>query len=90
MFPMLGPEEIERLRRFGEVCHYPAGARIMKAGEIAPGLVVVLSGKIAVNQGGAFAAGQAIVEHSAGQFLGELAQLSDRPSLVDATALVPV
>ena len=40
--------------------------------------------------GGAFASGAAIVEHGPGQFLGELAQLSDRPALVDAIAVTDV
>ena len=44
MFPVLDAHDIARLRRFGEVRHFPAGTRIMKAGEIAPGLVLVLKG----------------------------------------------
>jgi thioredoxin reductase (NADPH) len=90
MFPTLDPQDIARLKRFGEARTWPAGSRIVTVGELAPGLVVVLSGKIAVHQGGAFGSGAPIVEHGAGQFLGELAQLSDRPALVDATAVSDV
>jgi thioredoxin reductase (NADPH) len=90
MFPVLEPQDIARLKRFGEARAWPAGGSIVKAGELAPGLVLVLSGKIAVSQGGAFSSGAAIVEHGAGQFLGELAQLSDRPALVDAFATTDV
>ena len=86
MFPVLDDLDIARLKRFGEPRHYPARTVIVKAGEIAPGLILVLKGRIAVVQGGAFAAGEAIVEHGPGSFQGELAQLSDRPSLVDAKA----
>ena len=50
----------------------------------------MLKGKIAVSQGGAFGSGEAIVEHGPGQFLGELAQFSDRPALVDAIAVTDV
>ena len=87
MFPVLGGQDIMRLKRFGQARTWDPGASIVKVGELSPGLVVVLSGKVAVNQGGAFSSGAAIVEHGPGQFLGELAQLSDRPALVDATAV---
>jgi hypothetical protein len=40
--------QIERVRRFGEVRSFAAGERIMTAGEVAPGLVVVLAGRIAL------------------------------------------
>ena len=90
MFPVLDGQDIERLRRFGEVRRYETDARMMKAGEIAPGLLFVLSGSIEVSQGGEFSKVQSIVKHGPGEFLGELAQLSDRPALVDATAIEPV
>jgi thioredoxin reductase (NADPH) len=86
MFPHLDEHDFSRLRRFGEVRHFPPGAAIMKAGEVAEGLTVVLKGTIDVRQGGAISQRQPIVQHGPGGFLGELAQLSDRPALVDATA----
>jgi thioredoxin reductase (NADPH) len=58
----------------------------MKAGELAPGLVFVLKGTIDVRQGGAVSSREPIIQHGPGNFLGELAQLSDRPALVDASA----
>ncbi len=87
MFPQLDAHDIARLRRFGETGHFSDGTRIVEAGKLAPGLLVILSGKIAVSQGGQFADHAAIVEHGPGNFLGELAQLSDRPALVDANAV---
>ena len=86
MFPHLDDHDIERLRRFGEVRHFADGTPIMKAGEVAPGLAFVLSGEIDVRQGGAVSQRQPIVKHGPGSFLGELAQLSNRPALVDAVA----
>ena len=86
MFPHLDDHDFARLRRFGEVRTFPDGTAIMKAGEVAPGLAFVLKGKIDVRQGGAASQRQTIVQHGPGSFLGELAQLSDRPALVDATA----
>ena len=86
IFPVLGSHDFSRLKRFGEIRHFPAGTLIMKAGEVAPGLAFVLKGTIDVRQGGAISHRQAIVRHGPGSFLGELAQLSDRPALVDAVA----
>jgi thioredoxin reductase (NADPH) len=86
MFPHLDDHDIERLRRFGEVRHFADGTLIMKAGEVAPGLAFVLKGEIDVRQGGAVSQRQSIVQHGPGSFLGELAQLSNRPALVDAVA----
>ena len=87
MFPVLGEIDIERLRRFGQLDSFQAGTQVVKAGEKSPGLIVVLSGKLEVSQTGASGRRETIVIHGANQFFGELAQLSDRPSLVDAQAL---
>jgi thioredoxin reductase (NADPH) len=89
-FPTLSPAEIDRLGRFGKPRSYRAGERVVTAGEVAPGLIVVLSGKIEVTQGGGLDRREVIVTHGPGQFSGELAQLSARPSLVDAVAVEPV
>jgi len=87
MFPVLEPHDIERLRRFGSAASFPAGARIVKAGEVAPGLIVLLSGKLEVSNDAGLGKRELIVTHQAGQFMGELAQLSARPSLVDADVI---
>jgi thioredoxin reductase (NADPH) len=86
MFPVLEPEEIERLVRFGERRSYMAGERMVATGEIAPGVFVVLSGRVDVTQRGREGHSELIFAHGPGSFGGELAQLSDRPSLVDADA----
>jgi thioredoxin reductase (NADPH) len=90
MFPTLDERDIGRITRFGTPRHWPAGSALTRAGETAPGLVLVLTGKVAVNIGGAYSSNEAIVEYGPGQFLGELAQLSDRPALTDATAVTDV
>ena len=86
IFPVLDAHDFARLKRFGTVRRFPSGTAIMRAGEVAPGLAFVLKGTIDVRQGGAISHRQSIVRHGPGSFLGELAQLSDRPALVDATA----
>jgi thioredoxin reductase (NADPH) len=88
--PLLDAADIGRIRRFGEFRTYPAGAAISKIGEVAPGLVIILSGSIDVSQVDQSGRRVLLVTHDAGHFLGELAQLSGRPSLTDATAREPV
>jgi thioredoxin reductase (NADPH) len=87
MFPCLKAEEIDRLRRFGDIAHARAGAVLAKAGEVSPGLMVVLEGRARISRRDAHDESHTIVEHEPGHFIGELAQLSGRPSLVDVQAL---
>jgi thioredoxin reductase (NADPH) len=89
-FPVLASGDIDRMRRFGEAASFRAGERVVTAGAPAPGLILLLSGKIAVSQHGGLGESEIIVTHEAGQFMGELAQLSDRPSLVNADAVEAV
>jgi thioredoxin reductase (NADPH) len=85
MFPVLAPAEIERLRRFGETHAYAAGDPILRIGEPGHGLTLFLSGKAVVTRGDGEGR-EVMVEYGPGHFMGELAQLSGRPVLVDATA----
>jgi thioredoxin reductase (NADPH) len=91
MFPTLVPHEIERLRRFGEPRSYADGEEIARIGDAGLGFSVVLSGHVRIFQRSqATGTEKTIVEHAPGSFMGELAQLSGRPSLVDAVAVGPV
>jgi thioredoxin reductase (NADPH) len=90
MFPALELIEIERLRRFGSVRTYSAGVPVAKAGEVAEGLYIILSGDILITPHEVHLRDRPIVTLHAGEFLGELAQLSGRPSLIDATAITEV
>src|ERR1700681_4760838 len=89
MFPVLEPAEIKRLARFGERKSYPEGARIFTTGEVAPGAFIILAGRAESSQH-RLDRSEPIVIHGTGSFMGELAQLSARPSLVDAIAVEPV
>ena len=86
IYPTLDPLEIERVRRFGEVRSFAAGEPLWIMGQVAPGLMVILAGEVAVTDRDAFDDHKPIVIHGPGNFLGELALLSGRPALVDATA----
>ncbi len=87
-FPTLSPPTIERLRRFGSFRHFAKGDVIVRAGAVAPGLLVILSGEVHVAPHER--PDDTIVTYHAGNFLGELAQLSGRPAFVDAVSLTDV
>jgi thioredoxin reductase (NADPH) len=86
MFPKLDPIEIERVRHLGETRSFAAGETLQAAGQIGPGLMIIFSGNVDVTHRESSGQSKAIVSHGPGEFLGELAQMSGRPSLVDATA----
>jgi len=88
-FPVLSSAEVDRLRAFGSLRSFAAGDHVVTAGEINHGLLVLLSGEVDVLT---HEAGEPrrIVRHEAGGFMGELAQLTGRPSLVDGLAVTPV
>ena len=90
MFPRLTDDELARLSRFGERRTYGAGESVARVGEVPPGLQLILAGQLEVTQHGDSGKGEHIITHERGNFTGELAQLSGRPSLVDATALTDV
>ena len=85
-FPVLAPAEIERLRRFGEARRYADGDIVARAGEPGLGLGVLLSGGVEILRRTGGGEAETIIVHGPGNFMGELAQLSGRPSLVDAVA----
>jgi thioredoxin reductase (NADPH) len=103
MFPVLSAAEIDRVRRFGEVRKFPDGELLLRAGEVAPGTYVILSGR--VSAGPRDALGQTVPVASFAQLIGapleemqeivpgeviaEIGQLSGRPdpSALDARAI---
>jgi thioredoxin reductase (NADPH) len=46
MFPVLEPNEVERLRRFGRVAAYAEGDSLFRAGEIGLGMFIILKGNV--------------------------------------------
>src|ERR1043166_6562479 len=50
MFPTLEASEIERVRRFGEVCAYPAGHALARVGAVPRGFTIILSGHVDITQ----------------------------------------
>ena len=90
MFPTLSAEDLARLRRFGTPRSYPKGAALAVAGKPSEGLVLFYAGEIEITERDESGRPTPIVTYGPGSFMGELAQLSGRPSLVDAQALTKV
>jgi thioredoxin reductase (NADPH) len=84
VFPMLEPAEVGRLWRFAELKPCAAGDRIVATGEVALGAFIILAGRIDVTRREMPGHSEFIVTDGPGSFMGELAQLSGLPSLVDA------
>jgi thioredoxin reductase (NADPH) len=90
VFPVLEAAAIGRITRLGELRTYPAGTQIFTAGDVAPGAFVLLSGHVDITQGSRDHGTELIVTHGPGSFMGELAQLSGRPALVNGVAREPI
>ena len=87
MFPKLAPAEIDRLRRFGQIRRYAAGAALFVTGEIAPGMYVLIRGKVSVARRDPLGHKTPIVEQEPGEFVADVGQLSGQPAFVDVHAI---
>jgi len=89
MFLRFSDDDLERLARFGDPRSYKSGDMLARVGEVGPGLMLILSGRVEVTRPSG-AGREQIIIHERGNFMGELAQLSGRPYLVDEQALTDV
>ena len=85
-FPALTPQEIARMRRFGEVRSHKDGERLFETGKPGPGMFVILSGHVAISQRDGLGHVTPVIDEGPGQFLAEIGQLSGRAALVDGHA----
>src|SRR5467141_1529610 len=85
-FPALTPQEIARMRRFGDVRTYKNGERLFETGKPGPGMFVILSGHVAISQRDGLGHVTPVINQGPGQFLAEIGQLSGRAALVDGQA----
>ena len=86
MFPVLSSHDVGRIAPFGTLRHFAADELIVETGRVAPGMILVLKGQVAMSQRDGLGHVNPIVDHGPGQFIGEVGQLSGRASLVDARA----
>lgn len=87
MFPKLTPQEIDRLRRFGNIRHYRAGEALFVTGEVTPGMYVLIKGAVRVERRDPLGHCAPIIEQGPGEFVAEVGQLSGQPALVDVHAI---
>ena len=85
-FPALAPQEIARMRRFGDIRTYKHGDMLFETGKPGPGMFVILSGHVAITQRDGLGHVTPVIDQGPGQFLAEIGQLSGRPALVDGHA----
>jgi thioredoxin reductase (NADPH) len=85
-FPALTPQEIARMRRFGEIVTYKDGERLFETGKPGPGMFVLLSGHVTITQRDGLGHVTPVIDQGPGQFLAEIGQLSGRVALVDGHA----
>jgi len=87
VFPKLTPQEIDRLRRFGEVRRYAPGDALFVTGDVAPGMYVLIKGSVRVTRRDPLGHAAPIVEQGSGEFVAEVGQLSGQPAFVDVHAI---
>ena len=87
VFPKLTPQEIDRLRRFGEVRRYVPGDALFVTGDVAPGMYVLIKGSVRVTRRDPLGHAAPIVEQGPGEFVAEVGQLSGQPAFVDVHAI---
>jgi thioredoxin reductase (NADPH) len=85
-FPELTPQEIARMRRFGEMRYYKDGEMLFETGKPGPGMFVILSGQVGITQRDGLGHVTPVIDQGPGQFLAEIGQLSGRVALVDGHA----
>ena len=90
IFPVLEAQDVDRMRRVGELRAFDKGEALATAGQHSLGVVVVLRGSVRVTRKDVAGVEEHIVTYGPGGFLGGLEQLSGRPSLVDARAMEAV
>ena len=85
-YPAFTAAEIARVERYGEKRRYGDGERIAETGKSSPGMIVILSGQIAITQRDGLGHVSPVIDFGPGNFLGETGQLSGQASFVDAHA----
>jgi thioredoxin reductase (NADPH) len=85
-FPVLTPAQLDRLRRFGQPRTFAAGEAVLTIGQTGQGLTLIVSGEVEVGLHDELGRRSVIVTYGPGSFMGELNQLTGRPSLAEGHA----
>jgi thioredoxin reductase (NADPH) len=87
---LLTPQEIERIRHFGNVRAFRAGEALFNVGDMGHGLSVILAGNVELSRVFESGARKTFPIQGPGEVLGEMAQLAGQATLVNGRALKPV
>jgi thioredoxin reductase (NADPH) len=87
---LLTPQEIERIRHFGNVRAFRAGEALFNVGDMGHGLSVILAGTVELSRVFESGARKTFPVQGPGEVLGEMAQLAGQATLVNGRALEPV
>ncbi len=79
LFAGLEPEDLQRIAMVATERDYPAGTEVMRQGDLGDELVVIVEGAVRVVQTTAEGGERFIRSYQAGEHIGELAVLRDRP-----------
>lgn len=90
MYPQLSSADIARIAPYGREQCWRAGEHVVRTGDPAHGMVLVIEGRVRIIQRDGIADNALVVEHGPGNFLAEIGQLSGTPELVDGIALEDV
>jgi thioredoxin reductase (NADPH) len=89
MFPRLTPAQIAVVEQHGERRSLASDEVVFEVGDRHPDFMVVVAGRLVIEQPRDDAPAERITIHEPGEFTGELVMFSDRPSLVRGRALEP-
>ena len=90
LFPCLTAAEISRIRRFGTIQHWMQGDYLCRIGDLAPGMFVLLQGRVQIRLRDGLGRESTGVEQGPGNFICEVGQLSGKPALADILVLEDV
>ena len=90
LFPQLTEAEIARIGAFGTVRRYAQGERLLVAGELSPGMFVVLKSMVRTTLRGGLGHMVPFASRTRAQFLGEVSTLSGRAFACSAPAAASV
>ena len=88
-FPVLSPEQIDRIRSCGTIRKVNAGDILFEPGDTAVPFFVMLSGKMEIVQPDVNGNERTIATHDPGEFTGEMTMISGQQSLVRGRVTEP-
>ena len=90
IYPVLGDEDIDCVRRFAQPRTYADGEQVFRAGQDAPGILLVLRGQLLLRRHDGLGGCEPMALLGPGQFSGEEGQLAGRQAMENSWAVGPL